>query len=515
MPLLRLITLLAAVALASALVVGLVTGTALGGEDEEPAEAATPANQGALRLVTRPDLHPPSLSATLRSAVATPGYYFVTQGSRKYGDTGPLIVDAEGRPVWVGPSRDGVQATTLEAQTYRGRPVLTWWEGTIDKDVGMGIGRVVIVDQRYRTVATVEAGNDRPTDLHEFVITPRDTALLVVYEPRAADLREYGGRASGRVLDNYVQEVDIETGEVLFEWSAFDHVPPDESYQDAPKEGSPWDAYHLNSIALDDDGDLLVSARHTWAVYKIDRETGDVLWRLGGKRSDYELGPGALFAWQHDARARPDGTLSLFDNKAASPELVDGDHSRGLILQLDEQAGTATLVREFTHPAKLLAPSQGNLQTLPDGHVLVGWGSQPHLSEYDAQGRLVADLRFFETAQSYRAFLDDWTGMPEEPPAAVALAEDGGAEIHVSWNGATEVVSWRVLGATSEGAAPAELTTAPTSSFETSIPVDSPGPWLTVEALDAGGRVLGTSPPVRLTMPSPSPSPATSPSSSP
>jgi hypothetical protein len=513
MPLPRLLTLLAAVAVGTALVVGFLTGTALGEEDAQEAGPG-PVNEGALQLVTRPDLHPPSLSVTLSSASATPGYYLVTQGSRRYGDTGPLIVDADGRPVWVGPSREGVQATTLEVQTYRGRPVLTWWEGEIDKDVGMGIGRGVIVDQSYRMLATVEAGNDRPTDLHDFIITPRDTALLLIYEPRAADLSDYGGRTDGRVLDNYVQEVDVATGEVLFEWSAFDHVPPDESYQDVPGGDDAWDAYHLNSVAVDRDGDLLVSARHTWSVYKIDRETGDVVWRLGGKRSDFELGPGALFAWQHDARVREDGTLSLFDNKAASPELVDGDHSRGMILRLGERARTATLVREFTHPARLLAPSQGNLQNLPNGHVLVGWGSQPHLSEYDAQGRLVADLRFYQTAQSYRAFLFDWTGTPAEPPAVVAQAQDGGTRVYVSWNGATEVSSWRVLGAAAEGAEPVELTTAPRNGFETAIPVDSAGPWFIVEALGAGGEVLGTSAPVRLTTPSPSPSPVPSPSPS-
>lgn len=509
MPLLRLLTLLAAVAIGTALFVTWLTGTAVGGQNEGADEGPKPVNQGALQLVTRPDLHPPSLSVTLGTGLATPGYYFVTQGSRNYGDTGPLIVDAQAQPVWVGPSSEGVNATTFEAQRYQGRPVLTWWEGTIDKDVGMGIGRGVIVDQSYRTVAVVEAGNGRPTDLHDFVLTPGGTALLLVYQPRAADLSEYGGRASGRVLDNYVQEVDVATGEVLFEWSAFDHVPPDESYQDVPGGNGAWDAYHLNSVVLDDDGDLLVSARHTWAVYKIDRETGDVVWRLGGKRSDFELGPDAVFAWQHDADRRPDGTISLFDNQAASPELIEQSRSRGLILQLDEQAGSATVVREFTHPADLLAQSQGNVQNLPSGNVLVGWGSMPHLSEYDPEGRLVLDLRFYQTAQSYRAFVAEWTGTPLEPPAVVARAEDGGTRVYVSWNGATEVSSWRVLGAASEGAEPVELTTAPRQGFETAIAVDSTGPWFVVEALGAAGEALGTSAPVRLAAPAPSPSPAT------
>ena len=516
MPLWRLLALLAAVAVVTALLVLWISGGSAGtipGAAGREASGAKPVNEGAHKLVTRPDLHPASVTVTLDSPAATPGYYFVTQGSARYGGTGPMIVDRLGRPVWLGEVPEGQNATTFEVQQYRGRPVLTWWQGRIDKDVGMGIGEGVILDGSYREVARVRAGNDRPTDLHDFVITPRDTALLLIYQPRAADLSEYGGRAGGRVLDNYIQEVDIATGEVLFEWSAFDAVPPDESYQPVPDGTAPWDAYHLNSVIEDRDGDLLVSARHTWAVYKIDRETGDVVWRLGGKESDFTLGPGALFAWPHDADRRPDGTLSLFDNQAASPELVESDRSRGLILRLDEAAGTAELAREFTHPAGLLAPSQGNLQNLPGGHVLVGWGSQPHFSEYDELGRMVFDARFFETAQSYRAFLFDWTGTPVGPPVVVATGEQDGARVSVSWNGATEVRAWRVLGAASEGAEPVQLATAPWAGLETRILVGQPGPWFVVEALDDSGAVIGTSDPVRVTTASPSPS--SSPSSSP
>jgi hypothetical protein len=249
-------------------------------------------------------------------------------------------------------------------------------------------------------------------------------------------------------------------------------------------------------------------------VYKIDRDTGDVAWRLGGKRSDFELGPGVRFSWQHDARWRQDGTLSLFDNQAASPELVEADQSRGMVIDLDEQAGRATLVRQFTHPAGLLAPSQGNLQNLPTGHVLVGWGSEPHFSEYDEEGRLVFDARFYATAQSYRAFLGQWRGMPTDTPAVVAREEGGGTRVYVSWNGATQVRSWRVLASGSEGAEPAELTTAPRDGFETSIPAEGGGPWFQVEALDAQGRVIGTSAPVHVTAQSSSSPSRTSPSPS-
>ena len=360
-------------------------------------------------------------------------------------------------------------------------------------------------------MATVHGGDGSPTDLHDFVVTPHDTALLLIYRQRSVNLSPYGGAVHGRILDNLVQEVDIATGRVLFEWSAFDHVPPDESYMKPP--GGAWDAYHLNSVAMDEHGDLLVSARHTWSVYKIDHRTGRVVWRLGGKRSDFRLGPGAHFAWQHDAGWRPDGTLSLFDNEAAADDLVERDQSRGIILKLDERAGTATLVRQFTHPAGLLAQSQGNVQNLPSGDVLVGWGSMPHFSEYDLQGRLVFDARFYETAQSYRAFLGQWRGTPTTSPAVVARAQSDGTRVYVSWNGATEVRSWRALSASSPGAKPAELTTAPKDGFETSMLTRDDGPYFMVEALDGAGKVIGASALVRVTAPaagSRSPSPAAS-----
>src|SRR5204863_9360513 len=111
------------------------------------------------------------------------------------------------------------------------------------------------------------------------------------------------------------------------------HVALDESSEPPPKKRSqPDDYFHVNSIDVDTDGNLLVSARNTHAVYKLKRRTGAILWRLGGKRSDFAMGPGTRFAWQHDARRRPDGTVSLFDNEAAPQVRAQ---SRGLVLRLN------------------------------------------------------------------------------------------------------------------------------------------------------------------------------------
>ncbi len=206
----RVLAPIAAVAIAITLLVASLTTPT--GEHANTTSAAKVVNEGALKLVTRPDLHPPSVSVTLKSQATTPGYYFVTQGSVRYGNTGPMIVDAHGRPVWVGKVPEGQIATTFEVQRYQGRPVLTWWQGHLDKDVGKGVGMGVILDEDYHRVATVYGGDGSPTDLHDFVITPHDTALLLIYRQRSVNLSPYGGAVHGRILDNLVQEVDIADG---------------------------------------------------------------------------------------------------------------------------------------------------------------------------------------------------------------------------------------------------------------------------------------------------------------
>jgi len=137
---------------------------------------------------------------------------------------------------------------------------------------------------------------------------------------------------------------------------------------------SPYDYFHINAVNLDSDGNLLISGRHTWTVYKIDRATGAMLWRLGGKSSDFTLGPGAQFAWQHDPLPAGDGTIRLFDNEGNGSTRVLS-HSRVIWLHLDSGVKTATLIKEIPHPLGLSAASQGNAQGLDNGNTFVGWGA--------------------------------------------------------------------------------------------------------------------------------------------
>jgi hypothetical protein len=358
----------------------------------------------------------------------------------------------------------------------------------------------VIVDESYNEIAAVTAGNGLTGDVHEFRITPRDTALFTVYERKPWDLSSVGGPKDGEIFDGVIQELDVASGRVLFEWKASDHIGVDESVMKAPraqegKKAPPFDYFHINSVAEDLDGNLLLSARHTSAVYKISKKDGRVLWRLGGKRSDYAMGSGTRFALQHDARRQQDGTLTLFDNGVKRK----GARSRVLVLRLDEDRKRATLVRAYEHPDGLFAETQGNAEFLPNGHVLVGWGQAPHVTEFDRGGDVVFDLRFGgEGADSYRAYRAEWTGRPAGDPALAATRDkDGRVAAYASWNGATDVARWQlVAGSNAQRLHP--VATVLNAGFETTLTARTEEPVVRVRALDAHGMVLGTSRAVRL-----------------
>jgi len=461
----------------------LLTGAGAGARAPAGASAAsggaTPAPQPSWH--TRPDLRIPALTVTHSEPGASTDPIFIAPYNSPTGQAGAVIADGAGQPIWENPLA-GKVTTNFRVQHYRGSPVLTWWEGEIE--LGHGVGEYVIADAGYRTIRRVQAAARLRGDLHEFVITPRNTALLTSYVVRKYDLSGVGGPTHGTIQDAIFQEIDLASGKLLLEWHSLDHVLLEESY--APVEAD-WDFFHINSVDLDEDGDLLVSARSTHTVYKLARD-GTIVWRLGGKRSNFNMGPGSTFAWQHDARRQRDGTLTLFDN-GATPAVER--LSRGLILDVDERRMTASLVSQYSHPG-VLSGSQGSVQLLPNGNVFVGWGETPRVSEFDRSGRLLFDAVLGKQYECYRAFRMPWSGRPAEAPAIALTGPDGARTAYASWNGATEVRHWQLLA----GAGGGELQTVsrvPASGFESALPAPSAGPCFAVRALDAGGRTLGQS----------------------
>jgi hypothetical protein len=444
---------------------------------------------------SRPDLKPPTVTVTAHVAGASPGDMFVAPYSGP-GQYGPMILDESGRLVWFKPLSRGTRAADFRVQSYAGAPVLTWWQDPLIAG-GSSKSGLVIADASYRTIAVVRAGNGYQPDLHELQLTPRGTALITVYDGIDCDLRAVGGPANGAVADTLLQEIDVKTGLVRYEWHSLDHVALSESYASARHSSQlkPFDYFHINSIDVQPNGDLLVDARNTWAAYEVAAKTGKVRWRLGGKRSSFKMGAGTRTAWQHDARRQDDGTITFFDN-GASPSVHK--QSRAIQLALDMQHMSAALIREEAHASPLLAGSQGNLQTLAGGDWLVGWGEVPYLSEYGAAGQLLFDAHMPAGYESYRAYRLPWSGHPPGRPALAASAAHGGEVLYASWNGATDIGSWRVLAGASAGTM-APLAGAARSGFETAIALPAgAGPYVAVQALDAAGDVIGVSAAVQL-----------------
>ena len=443
--------------------------------------------KGVWAFRSHPNLSPPAVEVSTQAHETAPGYIF-TAPKKGPGQDGPMIIDNLGQPVWFS---KGKYALDFKVQYYQGKPVLTWWEG--DPFPRPSVGEYVILDSSYREITRVQAGNGHQGNQHEFLVTPQDTALFTVYNPVRRDLSPLGGPKDGLVMEGIIQEVDIETGEVLFEWHSLEYVNPDESYR-KPKYRKYFDYFHINSIDVDHDDNLLISARHTSAVYKVDRKSGQIIWRLGGKKSDFEMGPGTRTGYQHDARRQRDGTITIFDNGSVN----EVEQSRGIVVELDEDAMTAKLVREYTHPDKLLSTSQANMQVLPNANVFIGWGSEPFISEFSRDGKLLFNAHFLPNIHSYRAFRFPWKGQPQDAPAVVAESgPDDKVTLYASWNGATEVATWDVL----TGPRPSRLEplgSVPRHGFETAMLAQTSDPCVAVRAKHRSGRVLGTSVPIEL-----------------
>jgi hypothetical protein len=335
----------------------------------------------------------PQMTVTLNSARAFQGQIYFT-GPAAGGGGAAEIAAPDGTPLWFISSASSLFGD-FELQTYQDRPVLTWWQAQPD-----GTAADVVTSLSHRPVATVGPSGAYVPDLHEFRITPRNTALITSYLAVPYDLSSVGGPVDGQLLDSFCEEVDIATGQVLFRWNPADHVPLTDSYAGLPPDASvPYDFFHMNSISITPDDHLLISARHTCALYKVDRRTGEVLWTLGGKSSSFAVAPDAVFAFQHHAIYEGPDTIRLFDD--GSDGLDTWHPSRVAWVRTDTRAMTASLADSMTIPG-IQAVAMGSAQRLPNGNVFVSWGSAARLSEFSPAGEVLFDATL--TAPSYRGF---------------------------------------------------------------------------------------------------------------
>ncbi|KAI0395967.1 Arylsulfotransferase-domain-containing protein [Xylariaceae sp. FL0594] len=350
--------------------------------------------------------------------------------------------------------------------------------------------------------------------IHECQLSSGGSAVVVLIERIPFDLSSVGGPANGEVLDNIVQEIDVATGNLVWMWRASDHYDLSESYYEYTSGPGPYDYIHINSAAKVSDGNFLVSARHTHSVTLVDQKSGKRIWTLGGKNSSFADRSNEVatdFAWQHHARFTDPAQrqLTIFDNHGNTSVIgCVANCSRGKHVELDYQRQTARLVHEFYHPERLASGFKGSYQTLDNGNVVLGWGANPTFTEHTPDGECVLDVQFDAWRPdegypaNYRAFKMNWTGMPDWDPqiAAVVAGDDGRVKIYVSWNGATEVATWELLGGNSINGTFGSTITVPRKGFETEIPVPGPVvlPFVRAAACDGNGKVLGMTAIVRL-----------------
>jgi hypothetical protein len=366
-----------------------------------------------LQAQTTTAVKPPEVTVLQNGPGQGDGFIFIAPkgagigGGPQPGPVGPEIVDSNGHVIWFSEVTNGQVAAGFRVQSYHGKPVLTWaQQSNFGKLAGAGSVNY-IADATYRIIATVQAGNGLNEDAHEFLLTPEGTALVTIYDVVPADLSPVGGSKNAPVWEGSIQEIDVATGKVVFEWHSLGKVGFDESYWPLPDSSTKaWDYIHINAIALDDDGNLLLSARHTSTIYKLDRHTGAVLWRLGGKKSDFRFGPGAAFSFQHDPVVAGPNTIRIFDNEVNPKPVLPA--SRIIWLKLDPAAKTATLLRSLDHPEHISAISQGSAQLLDNGNTFVGWGEPGRFSEFDPNGHLIFDATLPKGYDSYRAYRFRW-----------------------------------------------------------------------------------------------------------
>jgi hypothetical protein len=468
--------------------------------------------KGAWTFQSAPHLHPPKLSVDARGVKArlAPGYLLVANfknilnSAPSAGQGGPLILDRHLAPVWFRPSASGLYTNNLAVQTYNGKPALSWWQGLIGPTGNTSQGTDVLVDQHYKTLATITAKAPWVITQHEMIVSGHD-AWVTANAPRTVPAGSVPGCATcTQIVDSAVQEYDLKTGKLVYSWNAFDHIPLSQAQQPPLGPKAPWDAYHINSIQLISGGHggrFLTSMRNTSAGYLVDIATSNIIWTVGGKASSFSFAnSNATFSWQHDIELHSHGLLSLFDDHCcqmtgnpSDPFVSPTGRSRGLLLRLDMAKHTATYVHQYIYALKgatRYTAFQGNMDLLPNHNVLVGWGSSPFVSEFTYSGKLITEMTFPTPDLTYRGYVSSWVGLPgTDQLRAVAVKRKGKTIVYTSWNGATRVASWRVLGGSSAKRLKI-VATALKTGFETALPLGQAHHSYAIEALDGRGHVL-------------------------
>ena len=344
----------------------------------------------------------PVITVTAHPGAGAPtaGYYLVNNGIYA------VALDTNGTPVWYARGTDMGDVEAFAPDTISFTPDLMGPFGSSSAN------HFEIHALDTLKVTTVSAAGS-PTDGHELRLLANGDHLLLTY-PIENDVDLTGLQSFGpdeTIADCEVQEIDP-SGHLVWSWLATDHVDPtQESIEPAAETvngASLIDVFHFNSIDVDGSGNLLLSARHTNAIFYVDRSTGDIRWKLGGSAYNKDGAahiwvtgdPQTAFNMQHDARFLPNGDISLFDDHGAAT----GD-ARGVEYAIDFEASTAAVAFQFLGIGQ--SQYEGSFRRYPDGESVIGWGYVPSdprvVTEVNSSGQDVLDIAFSGGQPSYRA----------------------------------------------------------------------------------------------------------------
>ncbi|KIW34118.1 uncharacterized protein PV07_00914 [Cladophialophora immunda] len=455
------------------------------------------------QYMSRPDLRAPLLRLdTYEADAITPGYWFLSPFKHlvvgrmedKYipYQNGPQIYDHRGELVWSGsPMFEYRNVFDFRIGEVNGSQVLTAIVDSarlLESNYSMGQSGFII-NEKYQVVQEITLS--RTYNMHEFNSVGNNRILIATSADANVDLTDMGlPNHTIRVKSGGFREWDITTGRSVFE---------------------SWDAFHLNSITKDSHGDYLVSLRHTSTVYKVSGTDGSVIWRLGGKYSNFQQN--FNFSGQHHARILTEDdtgmTITLFNNAAddrGAQEATANASSMQVIRVYDsEEPPRAVLLAQYVRPDGQLTDKRGSAQILESGNAFICWSANGYISEHTPDGRVVLEARFLsERFSTYRAYhVADWVGRPTEPPALMAYAHVSASSqalpstvLYVSWNGATEVASWTFYGASGIDESNKtfhKLGSVSKVTFESSMAVEGYWRHTYAEGYDAHGNLLGTS----------------------
>jgi hypothetical protein len=335
----------------------------------------------------------PRFTATINEETA-PGQIFITN---REGIPYLMILNNNGTPYFYQLLEDHSLDFKVQANG-----MLTRW-------IGEDIRAYVVMDTNFQNLDTLRCQNGFDTDEHELQLLPNGHALMIAVEERNLSEIDPDGNPNTIVLGNHIQELD-ENGSVVFEWLCWDYFQLEDSFIEN-FDALRVDYVHINSIAVDFDGNILISSRHLSECTKINRQTGEIIWRLGGKNNQFNfINDPDQISYQHDFRPVPGkpGHYTLFDNGNQK----DPHYSRALEFKLDTDNMTAEKVWEYRHYPDRYSRLMGNAQRLPNGNTLINWGDPalPKITELTPDSVIVFEADFTPAMNNYRTFRFEFEG---------------------------------------------------------------------------------------------------------